>query len=69
MAYSTCPKCDNQSFEMVELNPTDSNYTVMAVQCDDCGAVVGVMNYLNNNAMIEMIAEMIEELAERLGVG
>ncbi len=61
MAYSTCPKCDNTTFEMEEITPSGSNFKYNAIQCDMCGAVVGIVDYDN-------IGQMIEDLAKKLGV-
>ncbi len=45
---------------MVEGVPTKSNYKLLYVQCADCGAVVGVMDYHN-------VGTLLGKLAKRLG--
>jgi hypothetical protein len=62
MAIPTCPKCSNTSFEMVEFTPRNSTFKLNSIQCESCGAVVGVMDYCN-------IGGMLETLAAKLRVG
>ncbi len=59
MARSTCPKCDNTTFEMVENSPRRSKYKLEFIQCAACGAVVGVMDYLNIGAKLEEMEKKI----------
>lgn len=61
MAISTCPKCDNTNFEIVEHSPIGSNFKYMFIQCNQCGAVVSVTDYYN-------LGEMISEIKQRLGM-
>lgn len=62
MATSTCPKCDNTTFEMKEGRVQNSTFRLMFVQCKQCGAVVGVTEGFN-------IPVMLQKLAQKLGVG
>lgn len=59
MAISTCPKCNNHSFEMVEHTPRGSRFKIMFVQCTMCGAVVGTVDYINTAALIQELAEKL----------
>lgn len=59
MAQSTCPKCESHSFEVVNVTPDNSRFTLMFVQCAECGAVVGTMDLRN-------IGEMISQLPDQL---
>ncbi|MGU7844119.1 hypothetical protein ACV22V_32285 [Burkholderia sp. AW33-5] len=59
MATSTCPKCDNTSFETKTISPYGSNFKVNTVQCRSCGAVVGVMDYYNTAVLLEKIAKKL----------
>ena len=59
MAISTCPKCSNHSFEMVEHIPRGSKFKIMFVQCALCGAVVGTADYINTAALIQQLAEKL----------
>lgn len=62
MAWSTCPKCNSHSFEMVENTPTKSNFKLMFVQCSSCGAVVGIMDYYNIGQRINELEKKIDRL-------
>lgn len=55
MANSTCIKCGNNAFEMVERTPIGSNYKFWFIQCAKCGGVVGVTDYLNTGQGIHDI--------------
>lgn len=59
MARSSCPKCDNHSFELVQGTPTNSKFNFMYIQCSSCGAVVGVMDYYNIGAKLEIIEKKL----------
>jgi translation initiation factor 2 beta subunit (eIF-2beta)/eIF-5 len=48
-------------FEVVEKEPTHSNFKLLFVQCSSCGAVVGVLDHYN-------IGSLIHDLAEKLNV-
>lgn len=61
MAYSTCPKCDNTTFEMETIVPRGSNFKYNTIQCAMCGAVVGVVEY-------EYVSSLIRRLAEKLRI-
>ena len=60
MAFSTCVKCGNSTFEVAENSPRGSNFKLMFVQCSACGGVVGVMDYYN-------VGNMLHELAQKMG--
>jgi transcription initiation factor IIE alpha subunit len=62
MAFSSCPKCNNSFFEIVENTPARSNFKLQFVQCSSCGAVVGVMEYFNTGAKIAEVLKEIETL-------
>jgi uncharacterized Zn finger protein len=49
MPESTCSKCGNQSFELIDLRSTDTKTTIQAVQCESCGTIVGVVEDLSAN--------------------
>jgi uncharacterized Zn finger protein len=61
MAASICPRCAGSFFEVVEKEPTHSNFKLLFVQCSSCGAVVGVLEHFN-------IGNLIHDLAEKLKV-
>ena len=62
MAISSCPKCDNSSFESRENSPRNSNYKLMFVQCSSCGAVVGVLDYKNIGTLISEQNQAIKKI-------
>jgi len=63
MARSRCPRsdCSSTSFEAVALEPKRSNFSYLAIQCAECGAVVGVQE-------MENTAVQLRALAAKLGV-
>jgi hypothetical protein len=48
MAVSTCAHCQNQSFEIQEVQINGASQRLLFVQCTDCGAPVDVVD---NNAL------------------
>ena len=56
MARSTCAKCGNQRFELVENEPDKSQFVLYFVQCTKCGSVVGVTEYYNTGALPKKMA-------------
>ena len=68
MATSTCPKCDSHTFETKEFSPNHSNFRLTAVQCASCGAVVGVLDFLNIGAELMKIGKAVKDIARKVGV-
>lgn len=66
MAWSKCPSCHKSNFEMVEATPKNSAFKVMFVQCALCGAVVGVMDYINSCSLIEILGKEVEKQGKML---
>jgi hypothetical protein len=60
MALSTCVKCGNTLFEVVEKEPAQSNFKLMFVQCNSCGGVVGVVEFYNVGGLITKLAEALK---------
>lgn len=52
-----CPKCEGALFETGELNVAP--YTLMAVYCKNCRAIVGVVHHPNLVAMIEQLYDKV----------
>lgn len=63
MAQSTCVKCGNHSFELVENSPIGSRYKFNFIQCSKCGGVVGVVNYNYLPAVLDEIEKKIDKIA------
>lgn len=61
MAASTCIKCGNGNFELVQYTPRNSAFKLNFIQCSHCGGVVGAVDFYN-------IGEIIHKLAKGLGV-
>lgn len=61
MARSRCPResCSGTRFELKELEIRDSRFRQYAVQCSACGAVVGIKEYFNVSAALELIANKL----------
>jgi predicted nucleic acid-binding Zn-ribbon protein len=55
MAASTCIKCGNGSFQMVEQEPHGSRFKYMYHQCSRCGGVVGVSEYFNVGVLVKKV--------------
>jgi len=66
MASSLCPKCENHTFEMVEVEPGNWRFKIMFVQCTKCGTVVGTMDYFNLSTLIHELKEKVDILDNKL---
>jgi transcription elongation factor Elf1 len=61
-AASSCPKCGHHSFELTYLTSGSPKTTISAVQCESCGAIVGVLDDLSEKlARIEKRLKAIEQ--------
>lgn len=63
MTTSTCPKCENHTFEVKSAEPRGSNFVLFFVQCAICGAVVGVLEANNIGALLIKQNEAIKRIA------
>lgn len=61
MAQSTCVKCGNNNFEMVERDPKHSMFRYAFIQCTNCGGVAGIVDAHN-------VANLVYKLAAALKV-
>lgn len=68
MAQSTCVKCGGHSFELQQLNVAKANFKLFAVQCADCGGVVGLQEYFNTGAQLLSQNKALKLIAAKLGV-
>lgn len=66
MALPRCPKCENQSFEMVGGEPGNWRFKIMFVQCTSCKTVVGTMDYFNLSTLIHELNERISHIETSL---
>jgi len=60
MAISTCTKCGNHNFELVEASPNGSNFKYNFVQCARCGSVVGALDFWNIGSLLEKLAQKLQ---------
>lgn len=67
MAQSSCIKCGNLQFEVVQANDLKGmTRDVLFVQCTNCGSVVGVLDNLNVSVKAERMKNDLRTLAEKL---
>lgn len=59
MAKSTCIKCGNTTFEMVEVLPKNAKNKQTFIQCAGCGGVVGVKDQQSASQLIQILAEKL----------
>jgi len=67
MPASSCPQCAHQSFELIYLTSGNAETSIRAVQCERCGAIVGVLDELSSK--LESIDERLKALEQKLGDG
>ena len=65
MPASSCPKCAHQSFELIYLASGTAETGLSAVQCERCGAIVGVLDDLS--AVLSSIDERLKAIEQKLG--
>jgi hypothetical protein len=68
MPESTCVRCGNQTFELVESSPLGSNFKFLFLQCSTCGGVAGVLDYLNIGSILIEQSNLIRKIALTLNV-
>lgn len=66
MAMTKCSHCEGGRFEIVTKEPTGTRYKLLFVQCAQCGAPVGVMDYLNIGAVLEGHGQRLERIESSL---
>ncbi len=66
MAWSTCPKCNNHNFEVVEKSLAGSNFNLSFVQCMVCGTVVGVIDSNNYANKLNELENKVSSLSDRM---
>lgn len=68
MPEPTCIKCAHTVFELVESSPIGSDFKFLFLQCENCGGVAGVLDYLNiGSALIEQ-NKLLRKVAQALNV-
>lgn len=62
MALSKCGSCNGGFFQLVEKEPSGSNFKVMFVQCSACGVPIGVMDYFDTHTQIQKLDKRLNNL-------
>lgn len=65
MPASSCPKCEYQSFELIYLTSGNAETSIRAVQCERCGAIVGVLD--DFGSIFSGIEERLKAIERKLG--
>ena len=68
MAESTCLHCGRTSFEVKRVEPRNSMYVLMFVQCSSCGGVVGVLEHEVTSGLLHRQNEAVKKIARQLQV-
>jgi transcription elongation factor Elf1 len=63
-AVSSCPKCGYHSFELTYLTSGNPKTTISAVQCESCGAIVGVSDDLSE--ILASIDKRLKAIEQKL---
>lgn len=70
MATSSCPKCGQHLFQMIEQEPGSAAYKYLYHQCSSCGTVVGVTEFYNLGAIIketpDSVFKRLDHLSQQL---
>jgi len=61
MVTSSCPKYGSNAFECVEATIKGLDFRHNFVQCAQCGAVVGILDYYN-------LGNILRKIADKLGI-
>lgn len=68
MALSKCGSCGGGFFETQPIKPNGSAFTLLAIQCASCGAVVGITERHNVPALIGKQNAVINIMARQMGI-
>jgi uncharacterized Zn finger protein len=66
MATSACPTCQNTTFEMVTATPAHALFTILFVQCVQCGAVVGTMTCNDAGVLADSIQHQVADVKQKI---
>ncbi len=67
MARSNCAKCGGQSFEIVHANNLEgSKRSVLFIQCAECGAVIGVLDFVNVGVQAAQARDDLQRMVDKL---
>jgi transcription elongation factor Elf1 len=57
-----CPHCGSSSYSVVEVEPAQSRFKLLAIACSHCEAPAGFMDYYNIGARLDELEEKIDRL-------
>ncbi|MHB1407154.1 MAG: hypothetical protein ACYCV0_16400 [Desulfitobacteriaceae bacterium] len=67
MAESTCARCGSTKFEMMHADKVEgATRPFLFVQCAECGAVAGVLDFINLGVQMARMKEEWQRAFERL---
>lgn len=61
-AQTRCGKCEGTVFATQEMEPQGAAHKFIAVQCQQCGTAIGVLDYYNLGTLLKTQAEQIAQL-------
>jgi hypothetical protein len=68
MATPKCPNCISYSFEINPVTPSGSKFSVLMVNCSECGCVVTSMDNVYLPAAIQFLKDDIAKIAKAMNV-
>lgn len=63
---TACPRCDNSSYRLQELQVTGARYKYYSIQCSSCHAPIGVMDWDNIGAALGELDEKVDSLSAKV---
>ena len=63
---SSCVKCGNGMFKVVEKELTGANFKLNFVQCSSCNTPVGVLDYYNIGSLLKTQEKALKDLDSRI---
>lgn len=68
MTSSSCTKCEGTVFEAVEVAPEGIDRVLLAVQCAECGGVVGVVEKHDLASMVHQQNRALIFVGQQFGM-
>jgi hypothetical protein len=60
-----CPHCGSLTYSVVEVEPIQSAFKLLAIACSMCHAPAGFMDFYNIGARLDEIEDKIEAIHRR----
>jgi|GEM_PF-746705 len=61
-AVSSCVKCGNKQFEATQITTINTKVAYTSIQCNSCGAVVGISDIVSLNNVLAILQKAIQGL-------